>query len=64
MPTLDGMTPSIYEVASLGTGRLSVMAMPVGKEQFAELRRQGVDHVVSLLDSDEQLDVGLADEDA
>ena len=52
----------IYEVIEIGTGKLSVMAMPASSGQFAELRRQGVDHVVSLLDVDEQVEVGLADE--
>lgn len=55
--------PIIYQVETIDAGKLSVMAMPASSEQFAELRRQGVDHVVSLLDVDEQFEVGLADEE-
>ena len=54
---LDFAPPIIYEVGIIGTGKLSIMAMPASSGQFAELRRQGVDHVVSLLDVDEQVEV-------
>jgi len=60
--------PAIYEVTPIGTGQLSVMAKPVSGEwiedEFAGLRQLGIDHVVSLLERAEQIDVGLADEEA
>ena len=58
------MHPTIYEVESIGTGKLSVMQMPASGEAVAGLRLLGIDHVVSLLEVDEQFDVGLADEEA
>ncbi len=58
------MAPIIYEVESIGTGKLSVMAMPACPEGVAGLRQLGIDHVVSLLEEHEQSDVGLADEEA
>ena len=62
--TPKDMHPIIYEVATIGTGRLSVMAMPDSSLQVASLRQLGIDHVVSLLEVEEQFDVGLADEKA
>ena len=62
------MQPTIYEVVAIGAGTLSIMARPVGGEgiedEFAGLRRLGVDHVVSLLEIVEQADVGLQDEES
>jgi len=62
------MLPVIYEVVAIGTGKLFVMAMPVSgeriDEEFAGLRQLGIDHVVSLLEVEEQFEVGLADEEA
>jgi len=62
------MLPTIYKVAKLGSGTLSVMAKPVAGEwmedEFSGLRTFGVNHVVSLLESAEQSEVGLTDEEA
>jgi len=58
------MAPVIYEVATIGPGKLSVMAMPASPEEVVGLRQLGIDHVVSLLEADEQIEVGLADEKA
>jgi len=62
------MLPTIYEVVNLDSGTLSVMAKPVGgewiEEEFAGLRKLGIDHVVSLLETHEQDEVGLADEES
>jgi protein-tyrosine phosphatase len=62
------MLPTIYEVASFGAGKLSVMAKPISgewiEEEFAGLRQLGIDHVVSLLEAFEQIDVGLSDEES
>jgi protein-tyrosine phosphatase len=58
------MLPVIYEVVTIGTGKLSVMPMPASGEGVAGLRQLGIDHVVSLLEVDEQSDVGLAEEEA
>ena len=60
------MHPIIYDVASIGNGRLSVMAMPAADDQidgeFIGLSQLGIDHVVSLLDVNEQIEVGLEEE--
>ena len=58
------MTPITYGVETIGTGQLSVMAMPASGEEIAGLRQLGIDHVVSLLEVVEQIDVGLADEES
>jgi len=62
------MLPTVYNVVPVGAGQLSVMAKPVSgeriQEEFAGLRQLGIDHVVSLLERPEQIDVGLADEAA
>jgi len=61
------MLPTIYEISDIGAGKLSVMAKPVSgewiEEEFAGLRQLGVNHVVSLLEADEQAEVGLGDEE-
>ncbi len=57
------MTPITYGVETIGDGELSVMAMPASSEEIAGLRHLGVDHVVSLLEVNEQFEVGLADEE-
>jgi len=59
----DFAPPIIYEVATIGAGQLSVMAKPASSDEFAKLRLLGIDHVVSLLEVDEQSEVGLADEE-
>ncbi len=60
------MLPTIYEVASIGEGQLSVMAKPVGGEwledEIAGLKQLDVNHVVSLLEPSEEHDVGLVEE--
>jgi len=62
------LLPTIYNVNPLGAGMLSVMAKPVSGEwiedEFAGLRELGVDHVVCLLETAEQYEVGLQDEAA
>jgi protein-tyrosine phosphatase len=64
---MNRVQPTIYEIASIGAGKLSVMAMPASgesiEEEFAGLRVLGISHVVSLLEDDEQKDVGLNDEE-
>ncbi len=60
------MQPLIYPVSALGVGQLSLMARPSGgpdlEAELRGLKRQAVDHVVSLLEPDEAEDLGLADE--
>ena len=60
------MKPVIYPVAFLGAGQLSVMPRPPGDPDLEGallgLKRQAVDHVVSLLEHEEAGDLGLADE--
>lgn len=60
------MPPTIYEVARLGNGVLSIMAKPVSgewiAEEFAGLKGLGVNIIVSLLEYDEASEVGLSGE--
>jgi protein-tyrosine phosphatase len=60
------MLPVVFNVVPIGAGQLSVMAKPASgeriEEEFAGLKQLGIDHVVSLLERPEQIDVGLADE--
>jgi protein-tyrosine phosphatase len=60
------MLPHIYKVIEKDSGTLSVMAKPVAGEwiedEFSGLKRLGVDRVVSLLESDEEREVGLSSE--
>ncbi len=61
------MLPTTYKVIEIEKGTLSVMAKPVPgewiEEEFAGLKRLGIDKVVSLLESFEQYDVGLEKEE-
>ncbi len=66
-PAVDiKLLPTVYEVSTIGAGQLSVMAKPVGGEwiedEFCGLQQLGIDHVVSLLEPAEQVEVGLANE--
>ncbi|MFT7556288.1 MAG: hypothetical protein ACI9LO_002613, partial [Planctomycetota bacterium] len=54
---------SMDRVATIGKGQLWIMAMPASGEEFAGIRMFDIDHVVSLLEWDEQVEVGLADEE-
>ena len=60
------MLPTIYLVKELSLGKLSVMAKPVAGEwiddEFIGLNKLGVDTVVSLLEREEEYDVGLTSE--
>ena len=55
--------PTIYEVAKIGNGRLSVMAKPTAGEwvndEFAAIKHAGVTHILSLLETNEAYTVGL-----
>jgi protein-tyrosine phosphatase len=57
------MLPTIYKVFEIGKGTLSVMAKPVSGEwiedEFSGLRKLGVGKVISLLERDEEIEVGL-----
>jgi protein-tyrosine phosphatase len=57
------MGPSIYDVASIGDGKLSVMAKPVAGEwiddEFEAIAEHGVTQIVSLLEVSEAYDLGL-----
>lgn len=57
------MGPSIYSVATIGQGKLSVMAKPVvGEwvdEEFGAIANRGVTQIVSLLEVSEAYDLGL-----
>ncbi|WP_111979035.1 protein-tyrosine phosphatase family protein [Algibacillus agarilyticus] len=61
------MLPTIYKVINIKKGILSVMAKPVSGEwiedEFAGLKRLGIDKVVCLLEKPEQIEVGLATEE-
>ena len=62
------MLPTIYKVIKIEQGTLSVMAKPVPGEwiedEFIGLRHLGVDKVVSLLEVQEQREIGLEQEEA
>ncbi len=62
------MGPTFYEVETLGSGFLAVMAKPVAGEwiedEFAGLAASGLHQVVSLLEPHEAFEVGLAEESA
>ena len=57
------MLPTIYTVKEFNDGKLSVMAKPVSGEwiedEFIGLKRLGVNTVISLLEKEEEKDVGL-----
>jgi len=58
--------PTIYPIQTLGGGSLSVMAKPVSGEwiddEFAGIARLGISHIVSLLEYQEAIEVGLQNE--
>ena len=58
--------PTIYPIQTIGAGSLSVMARPVPGEwiedEFAGIARLGISHIVSLLEHEEAIDVGLEEE--
>lgn len=60
------MKPDIYKVESIGEGLLAVMAKPVSGEwiedEFAGIAQLGIHHIVSLLEHEEALELGLQDE--
>lgn len=60
------MLPTIYVVKEFSSGKLSVMAKPVAGEwiedEFIGLKKLGVDTVVSLLEREEEYEVGLTSE--
>ena len=60
------MLPTIYNITSIGSGHLSVMAKPVGGEWLADeikgLNQLGVTHVVSLLEESELYELDLGQE--
>lgn len=61
------MLPTIYTVAEIGKGFLSVMAKPVSgdyiDDEFSGFARLGVNKIVCLLECWEQREVGLACEE-
>ena len=54
----------VYWVDAPAIGRLGVVSRPRSASAFAELKSQGIDVLVSLLEHGEAEDVGLADEAA
>ncbi|WP_428243341.1 protein-tyrosine phosphatase family protein [Gynuella sp.] len=60
------MTPDIYKVEEIGSGCLFVMAKPVSGEwiedEFTAIARFGIHKIVSLLEEQEAIDVGLSRE--
>ncbi|HBL43909.1 MAG TPA: protein tyrosine phosphatase, partial [Planctomycetaceae bacterium] len=58
--------PTIYPIQTIGGGSLSVMARPVAGEwiddEFAGIARLGISHIVSLLEAQESIEIGLEDE--
>jgi protein-tyrosine phosphatase len=62
------MQPTLYEIERIGSGRLALMARPRAgdwaSEEFAGLANLGVSEIVSLLESAEAREIGLAAEPA
>ncbi len=60
------MAPDIYKIELIGNGSLSVMAKPVSGEwiddEFAGIANWGIDRIVSLLESQEEIEIGLNEE--
>ncbi|QDV53782.1 protein-tyrosine phosphatase family protein [Gimesia fumaroli] len=58
--------PNIYLIQPIGAGSLSVMPKPVSGEwiedEFAGIARWGISHIVSLLEAEEAVEVGLGEE--
>ncbi|MFH1299546.1 MAG: protein-tyrosine phosphatase family protein [Planctomycetota bacterium] len=58
--------PNIYQIQTIESGSLSVMAKPVSGEwmedEFAGIARWGISHIVSLLEYEEAVEVGLEEE--
>jgi len=61
------MKPDIYHVEYIGSGSLSVMAKPESgqriDDEFKGIRDFGIDRIVSLLEKQEAIDLGLGQED-
>jgi protein-tyrosine phosphatase len=57
------MNPDIYQVELIGSGSLSVMAKPVSGEwiedEFSMISNWGINRIVSLLEDQEAIEVGL-----
>jgi protein-tyrosine phosphatase len=57
------MSPDIYQVELIGSGSLSVMAKPVSGEwiedEFSMISNWGINRIVSLLEDQEAIEVGL-----
>jgi protein-tyrosine phosphatase len=62
------MQPTLYEIERIGSGRLAVMGRPRAgdwaSDEFSGLANLGVTEIVSLLQSAEAREIGLADEPA
>jgi protein-tyrosine phosphatase len=60
------MNPDIYQVELIGSGSLSVMAKPVSGEwiedEFSMIANWGINRIVSLLEHQEAIEVGLGKE--
>lgn len=62
------MGPTFYDIESIGSGFVAVMAKPVAgewiDEEFDGLRKAGLRQVVSLLEDHEAYELGLSEEQA
>lgn len=62
------MNSLIYEVSQIGKGTLFVMAKPITgewvNEEFENIRKNGIDIIVSLLEASEAYELGLVEESA
>ncbi|MFT5469543.1 MAG: protein-tyrosine phosphatase [Verrucomicrobiales bacterium] len=63
---MTAFAPRIFSVESIGRGSLAVMARPVAgewiEEEFAGIAEAGINRVVSLLEIDEAIELGLGAE--
>ena len=60
------MRPRIYKIELIGSGSLSIMAKPTSgewiEEEFSGICKWGIDRIVSLLEAEEAIEVGLEEE--
>jgi protein-tyrosine phosphatase len=60
------MRPDIYKIELIGSGFLAVMAKPISGEwiedEFSSIANEGILQIVSLLETHEEIEVGLVNE--
>ena len=61
------MKPEIYQIEIIGSGSISAMAKPRSGQwievEFEEIRHEGIDLIDSLLETHENIELGLSREE-